>query len=331
MKSDPLHASVTDAASMPRLPHLPVSFFAVVMGLSGLAIAWEKAQHVFAIDLQINPWLVGLAATVFAVLAPLYLAKWLWYRTAVVAEWRHPVKLNFFPAISISLLLLAIAFLPLARTVSEPLWLAGTTLHLLFTLAVIGVWMHHEHFEVHHLNPAWFIPAVGNVLVPVAGVPLGYAEPAWFFFSIGLIFWGVLLTIVFYRILFHHPIDERLMPTLFILIAPPAVGFIAYTRLIGTLDSLARVLYFGGLFFTLLLFSQVTHFAKLRFFLSWWAYSFPLAAICIASLLMYEMSGIAIYGYIGAALLGLLTAVVGFLLIRTAIAVYRHAICVPGH
>ena len=66
----------------------------------------------------------------------------------------------------------------------------------------------------------------------------------------------ILLTIIFYRVLFHHPIDERLMPTLFILIAPPAVGFIAYTRLTGgELDTFARVLYYSGLFLTLLLFT----------------------------------------------------------------------------
>ena len=91
---------------------------------------------------------------------------------------------------------------------------------------------------------------MGNVLVPVAGVPLGYPEISWFFFCIGLVFWLILLTIIFCRVLFHHPIPDKLMPTLFILIAPPAVGFIAYLRLAGELDSFARVLYFTGLFFT---------------------------------------------------------------------------------
>ena|GEM_PF-3316996 len=71
------------------------------------------------------------------------------------------------------------------------------------------------------------------MLVPVAGVPLGYTDISWFFFSIGILFWGMLLTIIFYRVLFDNPLEERLMPTLFILIAPPAVGFIAYTRLTG--------------------------------------------------------------------------------------------------
>ncbi len=314
-----------------RLPYLPISFFAMVMGLSGLTIAWEKAQHVFNVDLGINPWMAGATALVFTVLALLYLSKLVLHRQAVLGELRHPVKLNFFPTISISLLLLSIAFLPIEPAISRPLWLAGTALHLLFTLYVVNVWIHHEHFQVHHMNPAWFIPAVGNVLVPVAGVPLGYVDVSWFFFSIGMLFWGMLLTIIFYRVLFHNPIDERLMPTLFILIAPPAVGFIAYTRLIGELDTFARVLYFSGLFLTLLLFTQVARFARLKFFLSWWAYSFPLAAISIASMLMFELSDIGGYRWIGTGLLIILTAIVALLLVRTALAVRQHSICLPGH
>jgi tellurite resistance protein len=320
-----------DAEALARLPYLPISFFAMVMGLSGLTIAWEKAQHVFAVDLGINPWMAGATSLVFIVLAIIYATKLILHRQAVLGELRHPVKLNFFPTISISLLLLSIAFLPIEPAISRPLWLAGTTLHLLFTLYVVNVWIHHEHFEVHHMNPAWFIPAVGNVLVPVAGVPLGFVDVSWFFFSIGMLFWGMLLTIIFYRVLFHNPIDERLMPTLFILIAPPAVGFIAYTRLIGELDTFARVLYFSGLFLTLLLFTQIGRFARLQFFLSWWAYSFPLAAISIASMLMFELSGIGGYLWIGTGLLIILTAVVALLLVRTALAVRQHSICLPGH
>lgn len=35
--------------SEPRLRYFPVSFFAMVMGLTGLAIAWHKAQTTFAL------------------------------------------------------------------------------------------------------------------------------------------------------------------------------------------------------------------------------------------------------------------------------------------
>ncbi|HXK57227.1 MAG TPA: C4-dicarboxylate ABC transporter, partial [Gammaproteobacteria bacterium] len=132
-----------------------------------------------------------------------------------------------------------------------------------------------------------------------------------------------------YRILFHHPIDEKLMPTLFILIAPPAVGFIAYFKLTGELDNFARILYFSGLFLTLLLFTQLRRFARLKFFLSWWAYSFPVAAITIATLLKHEHTGTAFYLYAGLFLLLLLTAIVVLLLVRTAMAVRKRGICQP--
>jgi len=139
------------------------------------------------------------------------------------------------------------------------------------------------------------------------------------------------MTILFNRVLFHHPIEQKLLPTLFILIAPPAVGFIAYMRLTGDLDAFGRILYYGGLFLTLLLFTQVRRFLKLEFFLSWWAYSFPLAAISIASMVMFEQTKISLYLWIGGGLLLLLTGIVGLLLTRTIIAVQRQGICLPGH
>ncbi|NEV62546.1 SLAC1 anion channel family protein [Thiorhodococcus minor] len=321
----------TATQSMGRVAFFPISFFAMVMGMSGLTIGWEKAQAILQLDLGISPWLVGVTSTLFVVLATLYGTKLLLYREFVLKEIRHPVKLNFFPTISISLLLLAIAFLGLMPQVSRLLWISGALLHLAFTLYVVSVWIHHEHFQIHHMNPAWFIPAVGNVLVPVAGVPLGYPEISWFFFSVGMLFWLILMTIIFYRVLFHHPIEARLMPTLFILIAPPAVGFIAYMRLTGELDTLARVLYFSAFFLTLLLFTQAGRFLKLKFFLSWWAYSFPLAAFSIASMLMFEHTGSVFYGYVGVGMLTMLTGIVLLLLTATGMAVRKHNICLPDH
>lgn len=314
-----------------RLAFFPISFFAMVMGLSGLTIAWEKAQHIFNLDSGIDLLLVGVTTLLFGIVAIIYAAKALTYRESVLKEMGHPVKLSFFPTISISLLLLAIAFIEFDPGASLILWILGVGLHLFFTLFVISSWMHHEHFQIQHVNPAWFIPAVGNVLVPVAGIPLGYPDVSWFFFSVGMLFWVILLTIIFYRILFHTPIDERLLPTLFILIAPPAVGFLAYMKLTGELDAFARFLYFSGLFLTLLLFSQINRFAKLPFALSWWAYSFPVAAITIASFVMYEQLGRAFYLWLGTGLLTILTALVVLLLTRTVMAARSGRICTPEH
>lgn len=192
----------------------------------------------------------------------------------------------------------------------------------------MDVWIHHQHFEIHHINPAWFIPVVGNILVPIAGMRHGFGELSWFFFSIGLLFWLVLLTIIFYRVIFHHPLPERLVPTFFILIAPPAVGFISYVNLAGDIDGLARVLYYAALFLTLLLAAQFFRFARLKFFLSWWAYSFPLAAITVASFVMYSHTGLMMHRNAAVALLAVLSMVIVILIYNTVRAIARREICV---
>ncbi|HEB95624.1 MAG TPA: C4-dicarboxylate ABC transporter [Sedimenticola thiotaurini] len=312
-----------------RLEHFPVSFFAIVMGLAGLTLAWEKAQSVFRTDLHINPALMGVTGLVFLLLLLLYLVKMVRHGTAVKAELKNPVKLSFFPTISISLILLSICTLHMLPGVARVLWLTGTLLHLLFTFYVMNVWIHHEHFQIQHINPAWFIPVVGNVLVPIAGVRLGYGEVSWFFFSIGMLFWLVLLSIIFNRILFHNPLPGKLMPTFFILIAPPAVGFIAYIGLTGEIDAFARVLYYSGLFLTFLLLLQTRRFTRLPFFLSWWAYSFPVAAITIATFVMYEKTGLPLFQTLSLAFLALVSLIVAYLVVRTLVAIARRGICQP--
>jgi tellurite resistance protein len=74
----------------------------------------------------------------------------------------------------------------------------------------------------------------------------------------------------------------------------------------------------------------VRRFARLPFGLPAWAYSFPLAAITIATFLMFELTRVDAYGWLATDLLGVLSIVVVALLARAAVAVARGQICVPG-
>ncbi len=206
-------------------------------------------------------------------------------------------------------------------------WYIGTPLHLIFLLIIMYRWFHKE-FQVQTINPAWFIPVVGPIIVPVSGMALHQSEISWFYFSIGLIFWLILFTIIFYRILFHSPIPTRLIPTFFILIAPPAVGFIAYVKMTGHIDPFAKILYYFALFTTLLLFIMIDRFRKLPFFISWWAYTFPMDAITLATFLMYKTTKLLFFKYLGVLFLVLTCFVILIVLVKTIIAMYRHEICV---
>lgn len=311
-----------------RLAHFPVALFASVMGMAGLAMAWLKAGQLEQVPGEIGAVLRALASLLFIGLLLVYLLKWLRHPAAVTAERAHPLKQNFFAAISISLVLLGTAWQHAAPELARGLWAGGAALHLIVTLWVMSGWIHHTHFQIQHANPAWFIPVVGNIMVPVAGVSFAHTDISWFFFSIGLVFWLVLMTIVLYRLFFHEPLPQRLTPTLFILLAPPSVGFLAWLALTDSLDAFARLLYFTALFLALLLLSNALRFFRVPFFISAWAYSFPLAALTLASFEMGLRSGIGIYTALGGVLLALLSSVVCVLIVKTLQMALAGRICV---
>lgn len=77
----------------------------------------------------------------------------------------------------------------------------------------------------------------------------------------------------------------------------------------------------SAVFIALLLALQLPRFARLRFFLSWWAYSFPLAALTIATLFMFRATGVALFKAVSYLLLVLLCGVIALLLALTTRAI----------
>jgi tellurite resistance protein len=311
-----------------RIKYFPVSSFSIVLGLSGLTIAFQKVVDFFDFPLDLNKYFLSSTVIVFILLSVMFMLKLIKYTDEVKKDFRNPVKLNFFPTISVSLLLLSIAFLSSSMFISKSLWILGTIVHTLFTYKIISIWTLHPKFDIKHFNPAWFIPVVGNMLIPVVGVVHFNPEISWFFYSIGLLFWIVLFSIFIYRIIFHHPLPEKLLPTLAILIAPPAVGFTAYVKLTHEIDSFAKVLYYFAMFLTTFLLSEYKMFSKIKFYLSWWAYSFPIASMSIASILMYHMTGIFIFKIIAIVLVTIVSLIVLMLISKTIIAIKNHELCV---
>ena len=129
-----------------------------------------------------------------------------------------------------------------------------------------------------------------------------------------------------HRVVFLPALPEKLMPTFFIFIAPPALAFLAYVGLTGAVDPFARVTYYTALFLTLLLLLQSPRFARLPFALSWWAYSFPVAAVTVATRVMHARTGLAFFEVLAWGLLGLLLFIVGVLVTRTSAVVRRHGL-----
>jgi tellurite resistance protein len=165
-------STVTDVETSgprPSIEHLPVSIFASVMGIGGLALAIAQFETALKFAPTISPIFAGLTGLLWLVLAGLYLFKLLRYPEAVQAELNHPIRLSFFPTISIGVILLSLNLLPysvLGATVAFWVAVGG---QIAFTLVILNRWLHHEHYQVEHNSPAWFIPIVANVLIAVPG------------------------------------------------------------------------------------------------------------------------------------------------------------------
>ncbi len=310
------------------LEHMPIQLFAIIMGLSGFAIMFAKAYHLLDMPYFIYLSILFVDTVLFLVIFTAYMFKILLHVEAVKKEFYHPIKSSFMAAISISFLLLSIAYYDFAPTLSILLWYIGTPLQLAFTLIIIRYWIHND-LKIVHSNPAWFIPIVGNVLVPIIGVEAAPMAVSIFFFSVGMFFWIVLFTIMMNRIVFHHQLAKKLIPTFFIFIAPPAVGFVSYFRITsGSIDMFSMFLYFVALFTFILLLFMVSMYDTKKFFISWWAYTFPLAAMSIATLMMEMVYHNSVTYVASMGMIILTTLVVGFVSMRTLKACSEKEICI---
>ncbi len=315
-----------------RLQHLPLPLFATVMGLGGLSLAWRRA----AVAWEVPDWpaqmLFWLALAAFVIVATAYAAKWVRHPAAARAELRHPVRMTFAPAITIDLLVLATAGQDLLPTAATVAWWVGALGHLLLTVVVMSAWFGRHDIVLDHVTPAWFIPVVGNVVTPLAAREIGSVELAWFSFGVGVVFWLGLLPIVLRRVLLHgQSLPIKLLPSIAIFIAPPAVAGLSWLALTEQTpdDPVFRILFAATVMFTAMVLAQAPMLARVPFGVPWWATTFPLAsASAIATAAAGRLPGTA-YDVLAVGLLALATAVVAAVAALTVRAALRRQICVP--
>lgn len=268
----------------PALKYLFPGWYAVPMGLSGLALAWHRAVPLMGEMAGAVAMLVGGAAAL-SLLVLLVATAWRgWHHAEAWREDRvHPVRNTFIATLPIATLLVGTVGVALfgPNPVAHALWWAGSLGQLFTTAWVLGRWWGRLAWP--SVTPALFIPIVGNVLVPLAGVPLGHTEWAVAQFGVGLLFWPVVLVLIVVRTAVQGLWPERLRPTIFIFIAPPAVVGLSALQL-GAPLLLGWMCWGMALFSFLWVGTQAKVIAALPFALPHWALSFPIAALAALTL-----------------------------------------------
>lgn len=300
-----------------HIRYFPITLFSSVMGFAALTIAVKHLEVVLNMNHFISSILLIISSLLFIVNGVIFLYRYIRFKEDVQFDFNHPLKMNFFPAISISLLLLSLSFIDLSNRVSLILWFIGAGLQLILTIMIITKLMWRESFQMGQFTPVSFIPIVGNVVVPIAGSFHVGPDINWFFYSVGMILSLVYLTIFINRLFFQPALPQKLWPTLFILLAPPSVGFIAYMNLTDSLDVFAYILYGFAFFIGLFLLVQLRRIVSAPFGVPWWSLLFPSAAVTIATMRMYLMTESMYYLWIAYIQMAGLVVMVVFLTVKT--------------
>ena len=308
-------------------------WFAAVMGTGVLAMTTQSlcARWPGLGGLEWLAW--GLHAfnlLLFGLLAIPWLARWLCFRDAAIMTLKHPVQASFYPTFSMAMLVIAAQFLVFGQHLELALlfWWPGALLTFVFSFAVLYTMFSGEHVGIEHVTPAKFIPAVGLVVIPVAGGPLlglvtgpmrdGMLMVNLIGLGAGMLMYVGLLGLMLHRKYLSKPAFGALTPTVWIHLAPLGVIPVSLLNVVEHLPFsipngvplLFGLLCWGFGVWWVIMATLLTLAARRRgllpFAISWWGFTFPLGAFVTSSFRLGGISGIESVAIAGALAWGLL-------------------------
>ena len=347
--------------------HFNPAWYAAVMGtaviplvLSFLEFPGRRALAGF--------FFLGAVALFLLALVP-WTIRFFRFRKNVLQDLRHPVAAHFFPTMPIALVLLALDLLRYPDLLMSPagsrelafwLWLAGTLgIHLFAFLILIRVFGHKE-ITPAHANFGWFIPPVSKMIIPVAGLELAELYPrsleltfglSMVSFGIGFFLFLFVGAAVYHRYIYHELPMSRLAPTFFIGMVPTAImaavffkmiHFFEHKALLGIdpqvfapLVKMAILLCcgFSAWWFVVacIMILYYLRYIELPYALSWWAFTFPAGALCLASAAAWKVTGFqSIYYFFVLATLFLLVVWL-LVFVRTVRGIASGKLFIPAH
>ncbi len=312
---------------VPGWRRFPPNLFAIPFGLAGLTDAWDAAQPVLHTPAAVPDAISVVAALAWVTLLVCYLAQG---SASALADFRNK---TFSPFLSLA----PITGMLLALTLSAHAFAAGQALVVVFLVGTLligglltGEWIVAEldHDSAH---PGYFLPTVAGGLVGsfcAADVHLHALAAA--SFGVGLLSWLLVGSTILNRLFFHASLPPALTPTLAIELAPPAVAGIAYFALTGgRTDIWAQALAGYTVLMVLVQLRLLPRFLALRFSPGFWSFTFSWAAAATVSLEWIALRRPPGATAWAAVILALITALVGYVAVRTVMLIRRGQLLPP--
>ncbi|XP_075652215.1 S-type anion channel SLAH1-like isoform X1 [Castanea sativa] len=274
-------------------------YFRISLSLGGQVLLWKTLngpsndtsilRHVLHI-LYPTPFIVlwSLALFILVFLSLLYLLKCLFHFNTVKTEFLHDVGVNylFTPWISWLLLLQSAPFIDPKTFPYLVLWWVFVIPVVVLDVKIYGQWFTKgKRFLSTVANPTSQLSVIGNLVGAQAAAYMGWQETSIFLFSLGIGHYLVLFVTLYQRFSGGIQLPGMLSPVFFLYFAVPSVASLAWESIAGAFDIVSKMLFFLSLFlFTSLVFRpNLFKRSMRRFNVAWWAYSFPLTVLALAS------------------------------------------------
>jgi tellurite resistance protein len=273
------------AAQGPWVGRVPVAMFAIAAGLFGLGNAWRAASALWGLPAVVGESVTAIAMMSWLTVSMLYVAKWIWARDAARGEWHHPVQCCFVALGPLTTMLAALAIHRYEPDAGRAVFWLGASAQVTFMIHRVGT-LWYGGRDPLTTTPVLYLPAVaGNFVCAIVASALGYRILATLAFGAGFFSWLALESVVLHRLLVHEPIEKRLLPSLGIQLAPPAVGCVAYLGIYaGDADRFALMLLGYGVLQALVLLRLAPLFRTQPFAASYWAFTFGATALALAAI-----------------------------------------------
>ncbi|XP_019438040.1 PREDICTED: S-type anion channel SLAH4-like [Lupinus angustifolius] len=281
------------------LTKLHAGYFRISLSLSGQALLLKTLIGPTHDTNIIRNMLGTLHPTIFLVLwflslftlvllSILYLLRCIFFFNMVKAEFLHHVGVNylFAPWISWFLLLQSAPFLAPKTTVYLTLWWVFAIPVVLLDLKIYGQWFTKgKRFLSTVANPTSQLSVIGNLVGAQAAAHMGWKESAVCMFSLGMVHYLVLFVTLYQRLSGGKGLPVMLRPVFFLFFAAPSVASLAWASIVGVFDIASKMLFFLSLFLFMSLICRPALFKRSmrRFNVAWWAYSFPVTVLAMAS------------------------------------------------
>ncbi len=299
------------------------SWFASVMGTGVLALTTFLFSKYYNFLTPLSFLLFYFNMLLFIVLFIPWILRWILFTKKAMADLNDPIQTNFYPTIAIALLILSADILIIGsnKDMSFFVWFLGAVLTIFFGLFIPYLMFKSKEVQIHHINPAWYIPPAGLVVIPIAGsffIPMfsGLAQQIIILINVfglgaGFFLYLTLLAVCVYRFILHEPLPNVLAPTLWISLGPIGASIVSLINLSNNVSFLQpKSVFFTlgfftwgfGLWWFLLVIAMTLHYIrrlKLPYALSWWAFIFPLGAFVSSSISLSKALNISLIHTIG--------------------------------